>query len=519
VFKTGRTVPAFDAVNRAGGKAYSLDNEKALCQYAVTNCFNSTFYASSDELLDEVKKISDGCSSEVIAKAAVYAAENAKMKDMPAYLAAILAARGEIDLLRKVFPRVIYNSKMLCNFVQIVRSGATGRKSFGTAVKKLISNWLTNRRPDQLFYDDIGKGNPSLADIIRMVHPKATTAEQNNMFKYVLGREFNLAELPKVVSDFEEFKKNSDGVVPNVPFQCLSNIKLSETQWKNVAQSMPWNTLRMNLNQIGRHDVLKDKKVVKALAEKLADSELVKKSNSFPYQLMTTYLNTHDVPVEIKNALQAAMEAAVENVPSYEQSVAVCIDVSGSMGSPITGYRTGSTTTTTCVQVAGLIASVILRRNKDSIVIPFDTKTHNNVVVNPYDSILTNAQKLAIGGGGTDCGCATWELLRRNEKRDLVIYVSDNESWADHDGTNYGSMYGSTKGKNLAAAWVQYKAKNKKAKLVLIDLTPNARVQVKPQKDVLCIGGFSDQCFSVINNFVRSGDSDEFVKTVRAIAL
>ena len=413
VFKTGRTVPVHNTVNHAGGKAYSLDNEKALAQFAVTNCFNNTFYSSSEDLLNKVKELVAGVSSEMVAKTAVYAAEKGNMKDMPAYLAAVLAARGEIDLLRKVFSRVITNAKMLCNFVQIVRSGVTGRKSFGTAVKRLVSEWITNRRPDQLFYDDIGKGNPSLADIIKMVHPKATTPEQNNMFKYILGREFDTRTLPQVVGAFEAFKKDPSGDVPNVPFQCLSNIKLSDAQWKSVAGNMPWNTLRMNLNQIGRHDVLKDKQVVKELAAKLANSELVKKANAFPYQLMTTYLNTNDVPIEVKNALHAAMEAAVDNVPSYEQSVAVCIDVSGSMSSPITGQRQGATSVTSCVQVAGLIASVILRRNKDSIVIPFDTRTHNDVHVNPYDSILTNAKKLAIGGGGTDCGCATWELLRR----------------------------------------------------------------------------------------------------------
>lgn len=512
VFKTGRSVPAHDTVNKAGGKAYSLDSEKALCQYVVTNCFNSTYYSSSEDLLNEVKKIVDGVSSEMVAKAAVYGAANS-MKDMPAYLCAVLVARREHELLKKVFNRVITNAKMLCNFVQIVRSGiVTGKKSFGTVAKKLVANWLTSRRPDQLFYDDIGKGNPSLADIIKMVHPKANSVEQNNMFKYVLGREFETRQLPEVVGSFEAFKKDSSGEVPSVPFQCLSNIKLTDEQWKTVALNMPWNTLRMNLNQIAKHNVFKDATVTRAISDKLSNQDLVKRFNAFPYQLLTTWNNITNVPVEVKNSLNQAMEYAVDNVPSFEGRVAVCVDVSGSMGCAITGNRAGATTKTSCVEVAGLIASAIIRKNKNALVVPFDTKVHN-VHVNPFDSVLTNAKKLALNGGGTACSVALQHLLSKNEKCDVVIYVSDNMSWADYYG--YGYVYGS----GLATVWANYKAKNKQAKLVLIDLTPNTSVQVKPQKDVLNVGGFSDSVFEVIANFVRSGDTDEFVNTVKSVEL
>ena len=54
------------------------------------------------------------------------------MKDMPAALAATLAV-WDTALLAQVFGRVIDNGKMLRNFVQIVRSGAMGRKSLGSA--------------------------------------------------------------------------------------------------------------------------------------------------------------------------------------------------------------------------------------------------------------------------------------------------------------------------------------------------------------------------------------------------
>jgi 60 kDa SS-A/Ro ribonucleoprotein len=70
-----------------------------------------------------------------------------------------------------------------------------------------------------MFYDDIGKGNPSIGDIIKMVHARPSNEVQSNMFKYVLGREFTTKLLPPVVASFECFKKDSSGEVPAVDFR------------------------------------------------------------------------------------------------------------------------------------------------------------------------------------------------------------------------------------------------------------------------------------------------------------
>jgi 60 kDa SS-A/Ro ribonucleoprotein len=63
------------------------------------------------------------------------------MKEMPALLCAILAARNP-TLLACIFGRVIDDGKMLRNFVQIIRSGVTGRKSLGSAPKRLVRSWF-----------------------------------------------------------------------------------------------------------------------------------------------------------------------------------------------------------------------------------------------------------------------------------------------------------------------------------------------------------------------------------------
>jgi 60 kDa SS-A/Ro ribonucleoprotein len=206
------------------------------------------------------------------------------------------------------------------------------------------------------------------------------------------------------------------------------------------------------------------------------------------------------------------MEHATQNVPELNGTPAVCVDVSGSMSSPVTGYRQGSTTKTTCVQVAGLIAASILRKNANTEIIPFCTYVHN-VKLNPRDSVMTNARKLALNGGGTDCSIALAHLLVHDIRCNSVIYVSDNQSWYRNSPTDNTWAPGGGRGTATATAWAKYKARNPKAKLVCLDIQPYGTVQVPDNKDVLNIGGFTDSVFEVVANFVN-GNSRDFVKVI-----
>src|SRR5215470_10620188 len=166
----GKLAPVTDAVNEERAPAYALSPKHQLAQYAATGCLNTTFYATADEQLAKVLELCDGIDAEFIAKTAVFCRERGFMKDMPALLVAVLSVKDR-ELLARVFPRVIDNAKMLRNFVQIIRSGVVGRKSLGTAPKRLINDWLAGRSDEAIFKDSVGR-TPSLADIVKMIHPK-----------------------------------------------------------------------------------------------------------------------------------------------------------------------------------------------------------------------------------------------------------------------------------------------------------------------------------------------------------
>ena len=495
----GVLLPQTTATNAAAAPAYALDPQPALAQLAATGCLTHTYYASAETQLERVLDLAAGLEPEFIARTALYARQRGFMKDLPALLCAVLATR-DLDRLAEVFPQVIDNGKMLRNFVQILRSGVTGRKSLGTAPKRLIRQWLERASMRQLVQASIGN-SPSLADIVKMVHPHPADPAREAFYAWLIGKPWNPEALPEAVRAYETWKQTRAGEVPDVPFQMLTALDLGTAEWSAIAANASWQTTRMNLNTFARHGVFGDAVRVTQIAARLANPELVRRARAFPYQLMVAYHNCdRQVPVEIREALQDAMETAISNVPALAGKIVVCPDVSGSMHSPVTGHQRGATAVARCVDVAALVTAALLRKNPGTRVLPFEVKVVD-IQLNPRDSVMTNATKLAaIGGGGTNCSAPLAKLNSEKAKADLVIFVSDNESWADPK---------ANRGTAMLQQWEMFKLRNPRARLVCIDLTPNTTTQALSRPDILNVGGFSDSVFDLIASFAAGADGTD----------
>jgi 60 kDa SS-A/Ro ribonucleoprotein len=508
----GKLLPRANAWNREKAPAYGLEPRAALAQLAATGTFNRTFYAEPREQLAEIVKLARFVDAAFIAKTAIYAREKGHMKDMPAVLLAILATLDTGDF-AKAFPRVVVNGRMLRNFAQVIRSGAVGRKSFGSRPNRLILGWLAQASDEDILRASIGN-DPSLADIIRMAHPKPKSKSREALYGYVVGRPYDVAQLPEIVKDLEAFKRDPTLPVPDVPFQLLTALALTQKQWAAIAETASWQTLRQGLNTFARHGVFGIAGMSERIAERIADPKAIARAKVFPYQLMAAYAAAAgEVPKVVRNALQDAMEIAIGNVPKLDQRIVVCPDVSGSMASPVTGYRKGATSVVRCIDVAALVAASFLRRNRAVEVLPFEQDVVD-IDLNPRDTVLTNAQKLAgIGGGGTNCSAPLERLARAKAKVDLVVFVSDNESWVD-------AAQGGYAGTATMRAWSKIKRVNPGAKLVCIDIQPNTTTQAAERADILNVGGFSDAVFEMMQAFAENGlNADHWIGEIEKIDL
>jgi 60 kDa SS-A/Ro ribonucleoprotein len=461
-----------------------------LAQYATTGCLNATFYASAEAQLAKVLELCSQLDVKFIAQVAIYSRERGYMKDMPAFLAAVLAARGAPELV-PVFKRVINNGKMLRNFVQILRSGTLGRKSLGTRPKKLVQGWLNSANEAQLLAAAVGNA-PSLADVVKMVHPKPAAAWREAMFAWLIGKPFAFDQLPAQIKAFEAYKLDQGAPVPDVPFQMLTSLNLSTQAWAQIAKQGGWQMVRMNLNTFARHGVYQVPGMIEIVAEKLRDQEAIAKAAVLPYQLMAAYkAATGGLPEPIRAALHDALESALRNVPAIEGKVVVCPDVSGSMSAPMMGYRGTATSAMRCIDAAALFAAAMLRKNADALVLPFEREVVQ-CELSHTDTVLANAQKLAaMGGGGTNCSAPLALMNKRRVRADLVVFFSDNESWIDARAGATATM----------RAWEEFKRRNPGARLVCIDCTPNGTLQAVERDDILNVGGFSDEVFKIVAAF------------------
>ena len=503
LFQSVKTrLTAADTRNEAGGIAYTLTPKQQLAQLAATGCLNSTYYTDAQDQLEQVLELAENLNAEFIAKTAVYARQKGFMKDMPALLLAVLAQK-DVNMLARVFDQVADNGKMLRNFAQIIRSGAVGRKSFGNRPKKLMQTWLLTATEKQLLNASVGN-SPSLADVVKMVHPKPREAWRAAWFAWLIGKPYNREALPPITRAFEDYKQSREGALPNVPFQMLTALDLNSGDWAEIARNGSWQQVRQNLNTFLRHEVFAKSENIKMVAEKLRDETAIARARVLPYQLLTAYQATsNQMPFEIREALQDAMETAVQNVPAIRGKVVVCPDVSGSMHSSVTGYRGSATSKTRCIDIAALVSAAMLRTNPQARVIPFEQITVN-VKLNPRDSIMTNAEKLAnIGGGGTACSAPLAMLNREKADVDLVVIVSDNESWAD-DNQGWSATT------SLMKEWDILKRRCPEAKLVCLDIQPYTQAQARNRHDILNIGGFSDQVFTLIGSFAERGMGTDF---------
>lgn len=527
-------LPRADVRNEAGGRAYRLAPKHALAQLAATGCFNGAYYSDAEHQLAALLALAATVDDNLfLAKLAVYSRERAFLKDMPAALLVILSRRDPA-LFRRAFARVVDNGRVLRTMFQMIRSGQFGRKSLSYAPQRAFQRWLNGASVGQLLSASIGN-DPSLRDVLRLARPTPADNARRALFGWLAGKDVEkwapatLADLPEEVGALAAYRAAETeaeqvAILERSRFRwdLLADAARGPAVWKAIARQMGPQALRMNLNTLLRHGVFSDDPETAAyVAGRIADADEIRRSRQYPYQYFAAHLNADEaVPAVIKNALGRAAEVACGNVPELPEPVVIGLDVSGSMGSPVTGFRgRGATSKVRCVDVAALFAAALLRRNPGSVIIPFDTRAHA-VESDVDEPILALAARLATyGGGGTDCSLPLAEANTRLTGRRFAgcVLVSDMESWVGAG--RHGSTAVMTQWQAFVGAQVRLHGPEWAGpKLVCINLQAYASTQAPERSDVLNVGGFSDAVFQVVASFLAD-EAERFVGEVEAIAL
>ena len=510
LFVSSPPSPLADAVNAHGAAAYQRTAENALAQYALTGCFGQTFYASGKAQLDELLKPAAACSPQYVADVAIYARRRGFMKDTPTVLVAHLATRDPVEFCR-AFALVIDDARRVRAFVQAIRSGVVGRRSLGSAPKRMIAQWFAKQSAEALYRGNVGDA-PSLADVIRLAHVKATD-DQKAAFRLILGFKLTaqeIASLPVVIMRMLQFieTKCAADMPERASLMHLVAHASTPEHWRGIARRASWTETRINLAAFTRHgafDGPDGEIVLSLLAARLRNPDNVRAARAMPYEILRTLNATETLHPMLLDALQDALGTSLERVPCLAGATVVALDISSSMTSLVTGAGT-----TTCLEVAAIFAAAIVSANPQATVIAFNRGAHV-ARLNPRDSLWTNAGRCVEGaGGGTDCAAPIELILRDGIRADQVIMISDEESWAQD----------SAKRPRLTTAWERLKRdpRYKKTKMIALDIAPTTTTQLAQRSDTFRVAGFTDAVFQAIEAFTSGRSWDDLIRESRTLS-
>lgn len=190
---------------------------------------------------------------------------------------------------------------------------------------------------------------------------------------------------------------------------------------------------------------------IRILCDQLCNVKAIKKSLVFPYQIYTCYKTLTENGIynkEIMKSLDYAFSVSIDNVPSFEGTNAILLDVSGSMESPI------SKNSVVTIKEVGAVfaASLLLKNGIDKIdIIKFGNEAKwigKYAYENVFDMIAAFADN-ELCGYGTVIEEA-FKLLNKSYSRIFIIsdmqimspkeYYNGIKSWED-----YTEKYGKSK--------------------------------------------------------------------------
>lgn len=421
--------------NFEGYPAYKRSLEERYLQAVLTNTFGNTFYANTDQLIQqsvELHKEMIATDPVFAAKALVFARNNGYMRLAPLYGLYHLSQLQDENykgLFDATFERVVRIPSDLTDFLSILEG--EGRGQGGRRVKRAVAKFLRDSMTEYwaLKYNGRGRGY-SLGDVVATSHPVAKDSVQSALFRYVMGRDVDEAEmkesLPQIYA-FERLKKAEtdeervhwihkgrlpyDIVTATVP-------KPSKAVWEAIMEQMPIFALLRHLNTLDRHGLLEDRKILDYIRLRLTDKETLTNSKILPFRFVSAFNRVGNALV--RDALRQAVDLTFDNLPEIKGRTAVFLDCSASMSGEY-------------LQIAATFAFALYRKTGgDGLVWGFNSDV---VDLQPslVDSILSQVSRV-YAHGGTDTSAPINQLRMMGEHVDNIVLITDEEQ-------NMGSVF------------------------------------------------------------------------------
>ena len=470
-----------DTVNLAGGSAYTQSTELEIATLLLTSFLTDKSYEKESQQIERLKKLFDKLpenNKQFMAKASIYARQEFGMRSISHLCAALISnykkGRGTWceRYITKNVRRVDDITETIACYMSLYDKKLPWSLKYGLAkaFDKFDEYQLAK-------YQAKGK-EVSLIDAVRLCHPKPCAKNAEALDKLIHGQ---LKQTETWNAQLSNVKKSDD--VEQVT-------KDKQQVWHNFVSKgnkVEYFALLRNLRNMLEQATPEDYNTALQL---LCDKQLIKTSKVLPFRYLTAFKQFTDRATRI--ALSNAVDISMKNVPKFDGSTAILLDVSGSMTGRV------ADTNLSMAEVGALFAAALYKTNDADIVMFSDFAKY--FVGNPLDSTTTIVNSIPFACGGTNFNVAFQQL---NRKYDRIIILSDMQSW----GHGYYSCNDAFKNYKRA-----YNCPN--CKLYSFDLTGYGTSQF-PETNVYTLAGFSEKTFDIMQKMESANDLVNIINSIQ----
>lgn len=529
--------------NNAGGYAFAIDKWDLLMRFLIIGTEAGTYYVTARDLtdmnMDNVKACLAEDGKRVVELARLVSVTGRGIKnDTSILVLAAALAYGDLPTRQSVkfaIRDVCRTGTHILHFAAY----ADKLRGWGRSLRSTIKLWYESRcsgaQVDSLAFQMVKyqqRDGWSHKDLIRKAHPGSNDPQCAALFDWALHGakivkdEVHTSRLevtatwpalpyPAIVQTFERAKtaEAADLVEMisehNLSFEMVpSQMRTDPAVAKALALKMPLTALIRNLGNLSRplapnpafplrapSLLSPGEEVYHRVIKLLHDREALKKARIHPISILIalrTYASGRGVrgqnmwaPVpQIIDALNDAFFLAFDAVEPIGKKIALAVDSSGSMDSPVVGAPN-----LTAAQASAAMALVTARTEPLYQLFAFDTQVYNWAI--SAGSRITDAMAIP-GGGGTDVSAPIVGLRKAGFSVDSIVIYTDDETWAG--------------GVHPYVAMEDYRrAVNKDAKLIIVATAANNLSVAAPDDPLsMTICGFDPSVPEVIRAFLSS---------------
>jgi 60 kDa SS-A/Ro ribonucleoprotein len=521
--------------NSAGGFSWEVDDWTRLDRFLILGAEGGTYYIGERELVkqnhDALVRCIKADGVRAVNRIVEISDSGRAPKNDPAIFAmALVATHGHAEAKALVFQnlsKVCRIGTHLFHFAEYVNA----LRGWGRGLRNAVGRWYVSREADDLAHQAVKyqqRDGWSHADLLRLAHPKAPSAQHHSVFRWMLAGADALGErevkrkvsgedrvakyaavgkLPKFIEAFEQVKRATNVIqvvklidefdLPReaIPTQWLNEAKV----WEALLQRMPMTAMFRNLGKmtsIGLVQPFSD--AAKLIVRKLGDETVLRRARIHPLAVLIAEkvyaqgkgekgsLTWKPVP-KIVDALDEAFYATFQNVEPCGKSVLLALDVSGSMGG---GSVAGSCLTPR--EASAAMALVTAATEEDYHIMGFSNR-FIPLNISPrmrLDDVVKRISNLPFEA--TDCAMPMIWARENGVNVSAFITYTDSETWA-------GNIHPSQALRQYRSEFVG------DAKAVVVGMTSNGFTLADPNdRGMLDVVGFDTSAPAVIADFARS---------------